>query len=78
MAYVPGGDSGVVGVASKPASATPLLSPVGVGCRDSGLSKAGSSRRQTEGGAVVLRPAAGDPFGRGLAGPDGKRPGSQG
>lgn len=52
MAYGPGGDSGVVGVGSKSASVTPLLNPAGVGCRNSGLSNAGSSQHHMEGRAV--------------------------
>lgn len=52
MAYGPGGDSRVVGVGSESASVTPLLNPVGVGCRNSGLSDAGSSQHHMEGKAV--------------------------
>ena len=52
MAYGPGGDSRVVGVASKSASGTPLSKPVGVGCRNSGPSNAGSSHHHMEGRAV--------------------------
>lgn len=51
-AYGPGRDSGLVGVASKAASGTPLSKPVGVGCRNSGPSNAGSSQHHMEGRAA--------------------------
>lgn len=64
----------VVGVASKSMSVRPLLNPPCVGCRAGGLFNVGSSL-MWKAGQWVLHSAAGNLFGRDLAGPDGEKPG---
>lgn len=78
MAHGPGRDSGSGRCSLKSASVTPFLNPLGVGLReqvDFPMQEAASITGKA--GQWGLHSVAGDPFGRGLAGPSGERPGYQ-